>query len=251
MIHKKNEGLSAARNDGIAAAKGDFVTFIDSDDTVDRRMLKQLYELISDNRADIACCSLSTNNKKTVKNIYIDTVNSEQAIRHILKEKNALKTSACGKLFKVSLFDSIRFPKGRVYEDYAAMPRLLDKAEKIAYTNEPFYCYRKNPDSITNSWSSKNRLDYFYVSDSVTDFLKTNYPQLTKHARNRRTRYAISFFRELAQSGQKDQQSAAFFAECVRKGILPYLFSGYKASNKAYGVLISINRRLAAKVFTK
>ena len=46
VIHKKNEGVSAARNDGIHAATGEYLIFVDSDDYLPINALQSLYEVI-------------------------------------------------------------------------------------------------------------------------------------------------------------------------------------------------------------
>lgn len=58
VIHKENEGVGRARNTGLLAAAGEYVTFIDSDDWIERDMLRDLYDSITAAQADCAACGL-------------------------------------------------------------------------------------------------------------------------------------------------------------------------------------------------
>jgi len=52
VVHKQNEGLGYARNTGLEYAKGEYICFIDSDDYIEKDMLKNLYECLKANNAD-------------------------------------------------------------------------------------------------------------------------------------------------------------------------------------------------------
>ena len=56
-FHKQNGGLSDARNYGIEHSAGEFISFVDSDDYIDEKMLETLHRLITENDADLAVCS--------------------------------------------------------------------------------------------------------------------------------------------------------------------------------------------------
>ena len=60
VIRQKNGGLSSARNTGINYAHGQFITFIDSDDTVQKDMITYLYHLISRYDCPMSLCCLTT-----------------------------------------------------------------------------------------------------------------------------------------------------------------------------------------------
>ncbi len=52
-----NSGVAHARNVGIGVSKGDYITFIDSDDFVDKRYCELMYKVLEERKADIACCT--------------------------------------------------------------------------------------------------------------------------------------------------------------------------------------------------
>jgi glycosyltransferase involved in cell wall biosynthesis len=60
VIHKKNEGVSIARNTGIEKASGEFIGFVDSDDWIDKEMYSDLYDAAVRNDADIVMCDATT-----------------------------------------------------------------------------------------------------------------------------------------------------------------------------------------------
>ena len=58
VYHKKNGGLSDARNYGVERATGDYIGFVDSDDYIDAEMYEKLYEAIKKENVDVAECNL-------------------------------------------------------------------------------------------------------------------------------------------------------------------------------------------------
>lgn len=175
VVHKKNEGLSSARNTGIDAASGDYISFIDGDDWIEPGMYKAMTDAVIESKADIIACNmileLSTGDKvpyaSESKNILYT---KEKALKELYKNKN-LTFSACNKIYNIKLFDSIRFTENIILEDMDISYRLIYQANSIYYLKDPFYNYRYNESSILRARFTLKRLDEYEVKKKNVQFL--------------------------------------------------------------------------------
>ena len=140
VIHKPNGGLSDARNAGIEIANGDYITFVDSDDWI----ADNTYPPLLDKMTDIDILEFSIADRLLLKEHIYDDIHE-----YWLKEKAYSHTYACNKIYRRILFDDVRYPKGRVFEDAYTFPLLLQKAKKIATSSLGCYHYWNNPSGIT------------------------------------------------------------------------------------------------------
>lgn len=180
VIHQKNSGPSLARNAGINAANGTFLTFVDSDDYIASNMCEFLYDLILENQADISICGrfFAFENgdleAKDMKNVQL-VMDSEKAIRNMCTFRYYDTASWC-KLYKKSLFNSIRFPAGKICEDWYTIYKIFDKANKIVYDSTPLYYYYQRENSISRSRNITNAsID---ASRELLTFVKMKYPKI-------------------------------------------------------------------------
>ena len=162
VIHKKNGGLSSARNAGLDIMTGSLVSFIDSDDYVGPEMHERLYNLMQEYDADMSICAgidvFEDKPEPDIKGrpITIKLLSREEALRMLVC--NRLTVIAPTKLYKSEIFDSIRFPEGVLYEDYATAHKTYGVCNKIILSNEIFYFYLKRDDSIVGR-SAQNIFD--------------------------------------------------------------------------------------------
>ena len=140
VIHKENGGLSDARNAGIDIAQGDMITFVDSDDWLEENTLAPLLAMMGD--ADIL--EYSIHHRLTLPDYTYTDIND-----YWLSGQAYLHTYAWNKIYRRSLFDHVRFPYGKVFEDAWTLPLLLRQCHKVMTTSHGFYHYQWNPEGIT------------------------------------------------------------------------------------------------------
>lgn len=165
VYHKKNGGLSDARNYGIKKSTGELITFIDSDDYISKNYLEVLYVVLKKYKADVSCVSCIETTKldynQDITGCDVDgCLDGESAIGNALSRKN-IGVSACGKLYKRDLFSDVWFPEGALYEDLFTVPYLFEKCQRVAYSELKLYFYFIRLGSITNSHITEKHLEFF------------------------------------------------------------------------------------------
>ena len=200
VIHQRNGGLSAARNAGLDLIErensAEYVTFIDSDDTVSPVYLEALVSGIT-NGGEIAATTYRrvTADDRAAADIGTAAAAEKDSVAtassaHILTPReywnldNAGQAVACAKLFPVRLFHNLRFPVGKCHEDELTTYKLLFAADRIALIEEPLYDYLQRGDSITGSVWTKKRLDRLVAwREQIVFFTGRNYPELVDKSR--------------------------------------------------------------------
>ena len=184
VIHKENGGQASARNMALDIAKGEYIGFVDSDDYIKDDMYEELYFRLKNSKSDIACCGRfnvfednTENEQFTLSEPLV--MDGETAIRRTLMW-DAMDSSPCDKLYKRSIFESIRYPAGKINEDTAIAFKLIEKADKIIHIGKPKYYYFHHKNSTTTNRFSAKNLDLFYISDKIYEELMPKYPYMAK-----------------------------------------------------------------------
>lgn len=202
-FHKQNGGLSDARNYGIEHSAGEFISFVDSDDYIDEKMLETLHRLITENDADLAVCSamdvFEGKEVTQVKEIKEFNLNKVESYKYMLRGDGI--PSACNKLYKRQTVGNVRFPVGKLYEDGFFTPQILKRVEKTAVTSKPMYYYFRRADSITTKPFRKGDLDVIEAYDKCVKQVKELCPEALPYAE---FRYRNAYFNVLDKMLMRD-----------------------------------------------
>ena len=165
VVHKENGGLSSARNAGIENSHGNMFMFIDSDDYIGKDMASKLYETMIKYKADMSICNMNrVFDDGTIKPFY----NITEAFKCLDGDKRfetLSQPSVCNKMFRKRLFENIRFPEGKYYEDTYIYHELAYNANKIGLVNYNGYWYRLRSNSILGDFQYNDK--YFDAIDAV------------------------------------------------------------------------------------
>ena len=186
VIHKKNGGLSDARNAGMAIATGELMGFVDSDDYISTEMYQLLYERMKADGSDIAACGVemvfedgAMSRRLTGPGEYL--LNSEEAMEGIVRE-NVLKQPVWYKLYKSELVRDIMFPVGKYHEDVFWSYQAIARAQKVSVFDRSCYFYVQRSSSIMGEGYSLKRLDAIEAKLQRLDFLRDKFSKLVSCA---------------------------------------------------------------------
>lgn len=246
LINQANAGVSAARNAGLDVSSGDCIVFIDSDDHVESDYIDYLVDLMDKCGSDMTCCQ------------YDDIENANKEPRLIngpeacLKEylvSNDITVSVCCKLCKKHLFEGLRMPEGKRYEDNYVVYKLISRCDSVTVGYEKKYHYYSNPSGFVNEPFSMTQMDIVDAALEQKQFIDQTYPALSEYA-NSRIIYAAN------RCLTKMADSYSYNSECIEK--LKPLYKKYgKAflngpsgkSAKNFSRIARISPKLAMRIY--
>ena len=174
LVHKVNKGLPAARNTGMAVATGEFIFHCDSDDYLEKSMLRELHHAATTEGADYAYCDFYLDfgsSKRHMTNP--DFTDPERMIKEGFLA-GTMKYNVWNKLVKKELYEreGLAFPEGHAMGEDMTMIAVALGATRCVHVPKPLYHYmRINSGAYTSALSQKRLDDIRYNVDRTLDFL--------------------------------------------------------------------------------
>ncbi len=175
VLHQENHGLSEARNAGIRKATGEYITFVDSDDELAPYTLLPLMKELEENpHTDILEYPVleRKGHPRHEKLLTFSSQEYNDPVEYWLETKAYLHAYAWNKIYRRTLFNYVRFPEGRRYEDAYTLPRILGIVSTnlkpcVRTTQAGMYLYHWNEKGITAN-SQANDLRQLYETHLET-----------------------------------------------------------------------------------
>lgn len=219
-LHKKNGGLSDARNAGMSIARGEYIGFVDPDDYVEPDMFEKLYEAVKQNDSDLGICG------------YFEEFSKNYVVEQTIQLKNANTTGkdaavsflegkygayAWNKLFKKSIIDAnaLQFPVGiMLSEDTVFFSDYLKYSKTVSVVEQCLYHYIRNGNSICAKYH-KMQYEYYLAGHEAKESLINS----------------LEADQQVDCSKLKEENSIGFLVTCLN--VLDQMYSvGNKASNR-------------------
>lgn len=242
VVHKGNGGLSDARNLGICISTGNFLSFVDSDDWIEKEMIETMYNKIVENEADIAICRRFRAYQGGAKQIEVfktypktDFFDRKTGLKYLMSFCG-YDMSVCDKLFKKSCLENIEFPYGKTCEDSYTTYKIFSQSDKVVYINKGLYNYFYRENSITrNSVVNETVIEATYEQ---MKFIRDKFPELIPEASSSYITAMVSVLNEYIKRKMKWDSYKKYKSEALK-----YLKNALKNKN------ISLSKKLQLILF--
>lgn len=249
--YKTNGGLSDARNYGLRKAKGNYLIFIDSDDYIDKNMLRRisdkiryLPDIITIRMVRVLPDGVIIENDRKLEEDIVQLDTYEKKVQWLI-EKSENSWSAVRFIIKRSLLEKsgIHFETGILHEDLDWSARVFMVATSMSFVTEPSYFYRiGRQGSITNVIKAKRITDIFETVGRFCAQEKNGTRQSLKEA----------IHRELVNSAFRSIQDYPYVKKeekvLVRKSFINNRQYFYVSNKKSVRVILRISKVLGVNV---
>ncbi len=268
VFHKENGGSSSARNLAIDNACGEYLSFIDSDDYIESDFLELLVKPINEAKEKhekvpaIVQIGRDEINEDGTRRPDICTppdrmefVSSEDFFKELIMHRG--DCSFCTKLTLRKLFERLRFPVGKLNEDFGLLIYFLEDCDGIVnlpgYKYHVFYRIGSNTRKKEKDNFSRVYMDCVENADKVQELVRDKSLELEQMALRFGVFQRIEYLLHIPISFmRKDYQGYSDVVLYMRKNLFEGLKNPYLTKkNKLYLTIFAIAPKLSRVIHAK
>lgn len=259
VIHKENGGSSSARNVGIDNATGKYLGFIDSDDYIDEDYVELMMKAIDEYNVPMAQISRdeidTSGNRRPdvcIPPKEVTLVSNRWQMEELLMHRG--DCSFCTRLTEASLFNGLRFPEGKLNEDFFLLVQMLEKIpEYVILPNQAYHVFYRigsNSRKADKEDFSRVFMDIVDNADFVESLVADKYPELKKTAKRFALFQRLDYMLHIPVSQMnRDNTFYRNVVRYLRKNFIRMLCNGrLTVKNRIYLTLLSLMPKTTRKI---
>ena len=180
--HEVNKGVTAVRRTGFEASTGDYIYQGDSDDWMDKDMLRKMWEkAVEGDYDEVECDAWLADGKYPLQKVvfYMNEKGSPNWI------KNPGTPTVWNKIFKRCVYQNdILWPVYPYWEDYPLITQLAYYSKSYYHLDEILYYYFVNPEGVMHSTDRRKRIEAMTAQVNLLEgFMRSKGIYRKNHAR--------------------------------------------------------------------
>lgn len=221
VIHKRNEGVAAARNTALDSLTGDIIAFADADDYMEPDMLMKLYNAMKRHNADMSSCGYyeeyTDRTAERRKGSFEAVYDKQSAYKEFFKMGGRIGSGCWNKLIRAEVLRDIRYKSYIMGEDVEMLSRALDNCNTVVCTDYLGYHYIHRNDSATQVRFRPANMHIISVVDEMAEYIRQHHPDLLKPLYGYHAAWYVATLQCMKRSGDMNQHKKE--QEQLRKGL--------------------------------